>query len=105
MKNTALTFFTAVPKQHNCAQAVAAGAGREALVPELAACGGGKAPGALCGALYALLLLAPESDHASLKEAFAAAAGAVTCREIKTGTLFPCTECVRLAAELSEKYL
>ena len=104
-KNDALTYFKAVPKQHNCAQSVAAGAGREELVPEFAACGGGRAPEGLCGALYAALRLAPESAHDRLRQAFAAKAGAVTCREIKTGSGFPCEECVRLAAELTEEFL
>lgn len=105
MKNEALTYFEAVPKRHNCAQSVAAGAGREDLLPELASCGGGRAPEGLCGALYTLLKLAPESAHDRLRRAFAAQAGALTCREIKTGSKFPCKECVRLAAELSEEFL
>ena len=101
----AVELFTAVPKLHNCAQAVAAGAGREDLVAAFAVCGGGKAPGGLCGALHAALALAPESEHEKIKAAFAEKAGALTCREIKSGTLFPCAECVRAAAELTEKYL
>ena len=105
MKNNAVEYFTAVPKVHNCAQAVAEGAGKKDMVPELASCGGGRAPEGLCGALYALLLLAPESEHENLKNAFKAEAGALTCREIKSETLFPCAECVRAAAQLSEKYL
>ena len=103
MKNNALEYFTAVPKLHNCAQAVAAGAGREDLVREFAVCGGGKAPGGLCGALYALLQLAPESEHERLKAEFAAAAGDLTCHAIKNITGFPCPECVRTAAELFDK--
>lgn len=105
MKNNGVDFYTAVPKLHNCAQAVAAGAGREDLVTAFAVCGGGKAPGGLCGALHAALALAPESEHEAIKAAFAEKAGALTCREIKTGTFFPCAECVRVAAELTEKYL
>ena len=105
MKNNGVDFYTAVPKLHNCAQAVAAGAGREDLVESFAVCGGGKAPGGLCGALHAALALAPESEHENIKACFAEKAGALTCREIKSGTLFPCSECVRVAAELTEKYL
>ena len=48
----AFELFTAVPKLHNCAQAVADGMGRKDLVLELAACGGGRAPEGLCGALH-----------------------------------------------------
>lgn len=105
MKNEALTYFKAVPKRHNCAQSVAAGAKREDLVRELAACGGGRAPEGLCGALYAVLRLAPASEHGRIRKAFAAKAGVETCRAIKTGGGFPCEECVRLAAELSEEFL
>ena len=104
MKNNAVEIYTAVPKMHNCAQAVAAGAGREDLVEAFKVCGGGKAPGGLCGALHAALVLAPESEHDAIKTAFAEKAGALTCSEIKTVTHFPCAECVRAAAELSEKY-
>ena len=104
MKNNALEYFTAVPKQHNCAQAVSAGAGREDLVSELASCGGGRAPDGLCGALYSALMLISEDKRNELECAFSEAAGAVRCCDIKAKS-FPCTECVRIAAELTEKYL
>lgn len=105
MKNTALTYFKSVPRRHNCAQSVAAGAGREDLVSELAACGGGRAPEGLCGALYAVLRMAPAGEHGRIRKAFAAKAGAETCREIRSGSAFPCEKCVALAAELSEEFL
>ena len=102
-KEKALGFFTAVPKMHNCAQAVACGAGREDLKDELAKCGGGKAPEGLCGALYAALLLAPVEKHDEIKQKFAEKAAYLTCREIKTISKFPCADCVALASELLEK--
>lgn len=104
MSNKAAELFAAVPRQHNCAQAVAAGSGREDLVTELSVCGGGRAPGGLCGALHAALLLVKPENKEILKEAFSAAAGALTCQEIKGTTKYPCAECVRTAAELVEKY-
>ena len=55
----AVELFTAVPKLHNCAQAVAAGAGDEALAESMKVCGGGKAPLGRCGALHAALELTP----------------------------------------------
>lgn len=101
--NRAVELFTAVPKMHNCAQAVAAGAGEEELAAELKCCGGGKAPEGRCGALYAALRLTPEDSHAELIDRFCAAAGAETCREIKAGNPpYPCVECVRTGAELVE---
>ena len=105
MKNTALQYFTAVPKQHNCAQAVAAGAGREDLVCSLGSCGGGRAPEGFCGALYAALLLAPETEHEKIRTSVQAAAGALTCREIKSAAQVSCAECVRIAAQLTEPFL
>lgn len=102
-KEKALGFFTAVPKVHNCAQAVACGADREDLKVELASCGGGKAPEGLCGALYAALLIAPAEKHEEIKREFAAKAGFQTCREIKTVSKFPCADCVAAASELLEK--
>ena len=38
----AVELFTTVLKLHNCAQAVAAGAGDEALAESMKVCGGGK---------------------------------------------------------------
>ena len=104
MSNKAYELFTAVPKLHNCAQAVADGLGRGDLVPELAACGGGRAPEGLCGALHSALLLVKPENREAVKAEFAAAAGALTCSAIKGETKFPCAECVKVAAELVEKY-
>ena len=101
----AVELFTAVPKLHNCAQAVAAGAGDEILCEAMKVCGGGKAPLGRCGALHAALELTPAECHAQLIAEFTAAAGAEGCRDIKNAVPpFPCDECVRLGAELVEKY-
>lgn len=103
--NKAFELFTAIPKLHNCAQAVAAGAGNNKLAQDMSSCGGGKAPLGRCGALHAALMLTPENQHAALIAEFVQLAGAESCREIKTAEQpFPCAECVRLAAELVEKY-
>ena len=103
--NKAVELFTAVPKLHNCAQAVADGAGNRELSCRMALCGGGKAPLGRCGALHAALCLVPAEKHADLIAEFVAAAGFETCREIKGAEKpFPCVECVRVAAELVEKY-
>ena len=103
--NRAVELFTAVPKMHNCAQAVAAGAGEEELSAELKCCGGGKAPEGRCGALYAALRLTPEECHSEVLQRFKAAAGSEFCREIKAGNPpFSCAECVRTGAELVELF-
>jgi len=96
--------FSAVPKTHNCAQAVAAGAGRDDLVTALATCGGGRAPCGLCGALHAALAMTPAEHHEKVKADFAAATGATTCREIKSATRTPCIKCVATGAILVEQY-
>ena len=103
MSNKALELFTAVPKMHNCAQAVAEGCGHPEMVAELASCGGGRAPEGLCGALHSALLLVKPENREAVKKEFQAAAGALTCREIKSKAKFPCSECVRLGAMLVEK--
>lgn len=95
--------FTAVPKRHNCAQAVAEGAGRADLAAELASCGGGRAPGGTCGALHAALLILPEEKRAAAREKFIRAVGAASCREIKTQTGTPCLKCVAAAAGILER--
>ena len=103
--NKAVGLFTAVPKLHNCAQAVADGAGNKALAAEMQSCGGGKAPLGRCGALHAALCLTPSEKHNELIAEFVKAAGFETCRKIKGAEKpFPCAECVRVAAELAEKY-
>ena len=96
--------FTAVPKRHNCAQAVMeGGGGSPEQVAAMAACGGGRAPGGLCGALHAALLLCPGRAE-EIKAAFAQKAGALTCRDIKGRAGTPCAVCVETAACLVERF-
>jgi hypothetical protein len=103
--NKAVELFTAVPKMHNCAQAVVDGCGASELVDIMKGCGGGNAPGGRCGALHGAMVLVPEEHHADLIRDFVFSAGSELCREIKfSETPFPCAECVRLGAELVEKY-
>ena len=96
----AIEAFSAPGHPYNCAQAVAIGAGREDLLSELAACGGGRAPAGHCGALHAALRIAPSEKHDAILAQFQAEAGALTCREIKGTTHFPCVKCVELASRL-----
>ncbi len=96
--------FTAVPKVHNCAQAVVDGCGGSAeQVAAMAACGGGRAPGGLCGALHGALVLCPDVADA-IKAGFLRDVGALTCRDIKTTAGTPCPICVEVAAKLVEAY-
>ena len=90
-------------KGYNCAQAVALGNGHEEQKEDLARCGGGRAPGGICGALHAALLLAPEDQREAIQAEFQRQAGALTCREIKGQTGTPCLQCVEIATALLEK--
>ena len=97
--------------RYNCAQAVAAAfAERAGLAQEKPEkyqhCGGGKAPGGMCGALYAaediLRRVAPES-LGSCRTKFIAATGNVACREIRRLRKATCLECVKLVAAILEE--
>lgn len=74
--------------------------GHDELVTELAACGGGRAPGGLCGALHAALLFVPEAKREDVIAEFKKSAGATTCREIKSSTGTPCAKCVAIGKSL-----
>ena len=95
--------FTAPGHPFICAQAVALGNGHEEQKEDLARCGGGRAPGGICGALHAALLLAPEDQREAIQAEFQRQAGALTCREIKGQTGTPCLQCVEIATALLEK--
>lgn len=103
MNNASEIFSNKSLNHFNCAQAVAAGFGREDLLDQLAVCGGGKAPEGFCGALYAALLLLPEPLRAKAAAEFEAAIGSPRCREIKAAGLKSCAECVAAAARIVEK--
>ena len=98
-------------KKLNCAQAVAA-AFQEALAlsPEdvagLAHCGGGAAPGGVCGAFHAaatILNKEASQDLPACEAQFAAAAGSTKCREIRAKRQLSCLGCVEKAAEFLER--
>ena len=105
MGKSAVEYFAEVPRRYNCAQSIAAGAGREDLLAELSAKGGGRAPEGLCGALYAALQLMPEDRREAALAEFQKAAGSVRCCEIKSGTGFSCAACVELAEKLLKNNL
>ena len=94
----AVSLYSKVPKEYNCAQSVAKAFGRDDLVVSLRSCSGGRAEGGLCGALYAAMLLLPEVQGEVIQEQFRKMAGDITCRAIRQRGTTPCTECVRIAA-------
>ncbi len=97
----ALSTFRQPPHSYNCAQTVCAAFGREDLLEEMAACGGGRAPEGMCGALYGATRVLPDKAQ-QIIEAFRAENGAIHCRELKGANRVPCTQCVRCAATLVE---
>jgi hypothetical protein len=104
MKTHALSVFRKDPERLNCAQSVLH-AWREVTgntsgaLARLKPFGSGRAPGGLCGALYAACLIGPERAG-DLKQKFAAPFGSVYCKELRTAKVHPCETCVAQAAEL-----
>ena len=100
---TALDYFTAVPKRHNCAQAVIEAQGHPELLDEMGCCGGGHAPEGLCGALYAAMQAVPSHRRNALKIAFREELGEVTCKDLKQKGI-SCRRCVEVADALASTF-
>ena len=96
--------FTAPGHPFNCAQAVALGNGHEEQKEDLARCGGGRAPGGICGALHAALELVPPSRRDDLLRDFEQAVGNQRCADIKRENQTPCLDCVAIATQLARRY-
>jgi hypothetical protein len=97
-------------RRGNCAQSVAfawgaKNPGGRGVEEVFAGCGAGRAPGGLCGALYASCQLAGAGAEDSIKQAFAEKSGGdLTCKEIRAARKLTCSGCVEAAAELLEKH-
>ncbi len=104
MEQRAAEIFGRVPKTHNCAQTIAAAAGRDDLAETLQSCGGGRAPEGRCGALHAACLIAPEAERERLRQAFRHEFGTENCRELKQRGI-SCAACVAAAARLLDEVL
>lgn len=109
MKKNAVASFHRLPENYNCAQAVLHGYQRVTGDRGLpVACykpyGGGRAPGGVCGALYAACELAPERSG-ELMRAFEARAGSTLCTAIKLDSKYPCVSCVGDGAALLQAAL
>jgi hypothetical protein len=109
MKERAIEYFHGAERD-NCAQAVHRSLNKfnrdqAHTICELAGAGGGRAPGGLCGALYAAKQVLPEDRKAELRAYFEKHAGAVHCREIRRASRMSCRECVAAAAGYVEEHL
>lgn len=91
----------------NCAQSVAYACSpsdeKELLISRLKECGGGRAEGGLCGALYALKIL-DEENFDKMLPLFEEKIGHTLCREIRPKKLAPCNRCVEIACELFTQF-
>lgn len=101
-------YFHLKPENWNCAQAIhkslqaTSGLSDEDIEQAYRSMGGGRAPGGMCGAIYAACTLA--GDDEALKERLTAnfleRTGALTCRELKGTLKRPCSWLVEQAEEL-----
>ncbi|MFA5062974.1 MAG: C-GCAxxG-C-C family protein [Candidatus Omnitrophota bacterium] len=97
--------------RYNCAQSVIkACSDLFGVAPDLlkihAGSGGGNAPDGYCGALYAALYILNIKNNdksEECKDYFLKYAGALTCKEIKSGRKVSCVVCVEKAAEFLNK--
>lgn len=110
MKDIARSYF--IGNQGNCAQSVAfalykKGKASEDAIEKMASCGTGRAPDRMCGALYAALQYAPNSEIAiEIQKKFEEASGGFfKCPQIRVAKKLRCAQCVELASELIESCL
>ena len=78
----------------------------EEMVDDLSVCGGGRAPGGLCGSLHAARVMLEKDHPARIKDcedALLAHAGSIKCREIRSFRKLSCAGCVEKVAECIEK--
>lgn len=95
----------------NCAQAVLSAFREdfdidESMVDTFKGYGGGRAPGGLCGAYYAVRYILDEKDPSRLEELekhFLEHAGALECRNIRGLKKLSCVGCVEKSSEFLEK--
>lgn len=103
-KPNALEFFRGEDR-YNCAQAVLKAYASPinlgySCLQRFSHFGGGRAPDGECGALFAAKAIL--QDHAAkreVEEEFVSIVGSKTCKEIRNGRNFTCSQCVQLAAE------
>lgn len=93
----------------NCAQAIAVAfeedlKKQKVLTERFSKMGYGKAPGKVCGALYASYsFLDKDEKKAKICKDFEKTAGSSLCKEIRKQKKITCLDCIVLIAELLEK--
>jgi len=94
----------------NCSQAVAEAFKDQfplssETMNELAGCGAGRAPGGVCGALYAvekMLAATNPLSTAQCRQKFVERGGSDKCHDIRASRRLSCPGCVRTAGEFLE---
>lgn len=92
--------------KYNCAQAILKAFQKYGRLPDQQilqhkSSGGGRAPGGICGALYAARLhLSDAAEISDMEAAFKEKAGYITCREIRKNKTLTCVQCVETAAKI-----
>ncbi len=101
--------FRTPPFRHNCAQAVVykyaakLGLTQDEALERFAGFAAGRAPGGLCGALYAARCIAPDEADKVEAEFKKTTNGFLTCADIKGRSGTPCLVCVMAIDEILEK--
>ncbi|OGS19810.1 MAG: hypothetical protein A2252_02775 [Elusimicrobia bacterium RIFOXYA2_FULL_39_19] len=106
MKAKAMKYFRGL-EMYNCAQTIVKACCEKCTNEDLAKyknAGSGKAPGGLCGSVYAGgVLLADEAKAQLLEKAVQEQSGSAKCKEILKLRKMSCRDVVGLVAEFVEK--
>ena len=106
MKDKAVSFYRR--GRGNCAEAVAsvfsdAGIGEPVPAFSMSDCGHGRAPGGICGALYAGCVVAGEYADI-VEDRFREKTGdMVVCRDVRRSGMISCCGCVALVCDTLEE--
>ena len=100
-----------VPKRLNCAESVTAAFNEVVnldveVIKSFANCGGGKAPGGVCGSYHATKIILDKlnpSTKADYEAKFLSLAGSFKCKEIREKRTLSCIGCVTTSAEFIEE--
>lgn len=101
--------FRTPPYRHNCAQAIVykyaalLGITPDEALERFAGYAAGRAPGGLCGALFAAKQLIPDRAQEIEDEFKKATSGYLTCADIKGQSGTPCPVCVATIDSILEK--
>ena len=107
MNKKAVNYFNG-KERYNCAQAIMkvyCSQCDDSDIYSFKKAGYGRAPGGMCGAVYAAGLLVEDTNkRVELEEKFSKAAGSILCREIRKSRTVSCRKCVALAEDMLKDY-